>query len=350
MNRKVFLVMPFILLSLLIGTYNGLLRIGWALPVSKSMLQHGAIMVGSFLGTLILLERIVVFKKGWLYLFPIINGISILFFVTGQFTAGMIALLMGAAVTAAVYIYLYYLHRELFLLVMLIGAISLIGGYIMLLHSNLYPAAVPYWIGFVLLTVSGERLELTKFLPVSRLKNNLLLINVILFLAGLFISFHGIGHYLTGISMILFAAWMLKYDIAFKSVKLAGIHRYIALNLIAGYGWLFISGLLLFFSPDLKYIYDATLHTFFLGYAFSMILGHGPIILPGVAGVSNKPYHPALYLWGAMLQVSLILRITADFFESISFREFAGLFNVIAIIGFFANVLILMKRMQHKKA
>jgi hypothetical protein len=343
MNRRIFLVMPFVFLSLVIGTYNGLIRIGWDLPINKSLAQHGAIMVGSFLGSLILLERVVIFRKGWLYVFPVASGLSILLFLTGKFLPGMDLLIMGDVALACIYIYLYYKHRELFLLIMLTGAICLLGGYLMLIHSRLYPASVPFWFAFILFTIIGERLELTKFLPESRLKFYILFFSVLLFFAGLFLSYHGSGHLFAGLSMIILSLWLTRFDIAFKSVKIKGIHRYIALNLIAGYIWLLISGTLLIISADMKYMYDATLHSFFLGFTFSMIIAHGPIIIPAIAGVARKPFHPVLYLWGMIMQISLIIRILADLAGSVQFRELAGMFNVIAVIGFFINVLVLMK-------
>jgi len=93
----------------------------------------------------------------------------------------------------------------------------------------------------------------------------------------------------------------------------------------------------------MKFIYDAILHAFFLGFTFSMILAHGPIILPGVAGIARKPFHPVLYMWGVILQVSLAARVIGDFYENLNTREISGLVNMIAILGFFLNVLILMK-------
>lgn len=59
-------------------------RIGWyqiALPEITG--EHGAVITGSFLGTLIILERTVTQKKKWLYHLPALSGISIFFFLAG---------------------------------------------------------------------------------------------------------------------------------------------------------------------------------------------------------------------------------------------------------------------------
>ena len=171
----------------------------------------------------------------------------------------------------------------------------------------------------------------------------MLIICIIIFFIGLVFNYHGSGHILTGLSMILISFWLFRYDIAFKSLKMTGLHRYIAVNLISGYSWLLLSGLLLMVTPTLKYIYDATIHAFFLGFTFLMIFAHGPIILPGIAKINIKPYHPFLYFWGAVLQISLLIRLLTDFAEITGLREIAGLLNMISIIGFFLNVLYLMK-------
>jgi hypothetical protein len=57
--------------------------------------------------------------------------------------------------------------------------------------------------------------------------------------------------------------------------------------------------------------YIPAIHTFFLGFVFSMIFAHGPIILPGVLGISIKPYHPLLYVWLFFLHASWTIRLVS---------------------------------------
>jgi hypothetical protein len=83
MNKAV-APLPFIVLSLLVAIWGGWMRIGWALPVSQAAAHHGAIMVGSFLATLIFLERAVTFKSKWVLLLPMLNGMSIIAFTAHQ--------------------------------------------------------------------------------------------------------------------------------------------------------------------------------------------------------------------------------------------------------------------------
>ncbi len=74
-------VLPLVALALLTATTAGWLRLGLAIPVSVNAGEHGAMMVGSFLGTLISLERAVVIKKRWAYLAPLLAGVSTFFFL-----------------------------------------------------------------------------------------------------------------------------------------------------------------------------------------------------------------------------------------------------------------------------
>lgn len=220
----------------------------------------------------------------------------------------------------------------------------------MLINSHFYPASVSFWFGFILLVVSGERLELTKFLPAGKNRTLIILIGIVFYFTGLFFNYHGSGHILTGTSMIIFSAWFFAYDIAFKSLKQPGLHRYIAVNLVAAYCWLLVSGILLLFTPGFKFIYDATIHAFFLGFTFSMIFAHGPIILPGIAGSRKKPFHISLYGWTLLLHVSIIIRLSGDFLSIPLIRALAGIFNMIAITGFFIHLLIMMRPYRFKPA
>ncbi len=347
MNNKVFFIVPFILLALVIGVYNGLIRIGWMFPVNVAVAQHGVIMVGSFLCSVILLERIVNFRRTWLYIFPLVNSVSVLFFLEGKFVIGMQLLFIGGIALAGLFVFLYSVHRELFILIMLIGTISLLAGYLMLMNSRFYPASVSFWFAFILLLVTGERMELTKFLPLSKQATLILLICISLFFIGLVFNFHGSGHILTGISMIIMSLWMTRYDVAIKSFRMSGLHRYLASNLLAGFAWLLVTGTLLLLKPSAVYIYDATIHAFFLGFTFSIIFAHGPVIYPGIAGIAKKAFHVSLYFWCLLLHLSLLIRLLADFDVLFQLREISGMLNMIAIFGFFVHLFMLMRISNH---
>lgn len=338
-----FFILPFVLLSLILGIYSGWLRMGWNFPMTQAMGQHGLIMVGSFLGTLILIERIVVFKKLWLYALPLINALSLPAFILQREGLALVFLLIGSTGLMAVYLMTYRKYREKYILIMMIGGGLLITGFGMLLINNRYQQAVPYWIGFLLLTILGERIDLAKFLPRNKVKEPLIWIFITLFIVGLFTPYYQAGHFLTGTGIILISYWLMKYDIVNKSMKSHGIHQYIGLTLFSGYIWLFSSGLLILLNLDLVYFYDAVLHSFFLGFVFLMIFAHAPIIFPGVVGISITPFHKSLYLWMILLNGSLLSRIASDLFFLNHIRQISGLLNGMILIGFFINLVFVIR-------
>ncbi|HEX8038872.1 MAG TPA: hypothetical protein VF490_06960, partial [Chryseosolibacter sp.] len=97
--------------------------------------------------------------------------------------------------------------------------------------------------------------------------------------------------------------------------------------------------------------YDVLVHTFFLGFVFSMIFAHGPIILPGVLGIAEKPYHRILYLWLFLLHLSWITRIASDILLEFQLRMISALITALTIPAYFASIAILTitRHRQHAK-
>src|SRR5690606_38922082 len=172
-------------------------------------------------------------------------------------------------------------------------------------------AALPWWMGFLLFTIVGERLELSKFLPVSSRARAILFAFMALVVAGLIVPFHEYGSYIAGVGMAGIAVWLMRFDMVGISIRKEGLTRFIGYALMSGYCALMLEGVFLLSLPDVPFAYDIIVHTFFLGFVFSMIFAHGPIILPGVLGVAVKPYHPLLYLPLVLLVSSVVLRILA---------------------------------------
>ena len=82
--------------------------------------------------------------------------------------------------------------------------------------------------------------------------------------------------------------------------------------------------------------YDAMIHAVMLGFVFSMIFGHAPIIFPAVLGI-GVAYRPAFYAHVALLHVSLLFRVAGDLAPWPAARAWGGLLNGIAIVVFLAN-------------
>lgn len=341
MNKKIFLVLPFVLISMVLGILSGLLRMGWTIPMGPEAGEHGAVMVGSFLGTLICLERIVALKKKWMYVIPIISGFSLVFFLLGNPQMAFILLTIGSIGLIYIYIDLIARFKEYYFYIMMIGAMGWAVGNIIMIVKPFYPLSAPWWIVFILLTVFGERLELSKFLPQSRQKTNLMILSISLYMIGMIIPYHSMGRFVTGAGLVLMALWLFKYDIARKSSKSQGIHRFTGTLLLAGYFWLLVCGVLMIIEVNTPFHYDAMLHAFFLGFTFSMIFAHAPIIFPGVAGLNIRPFHNSLLIWGIILQITIALRIISGLMMLVELRKISGMLNAVIILVFFVNLVLL---------
>jgi hypothetical protein len=307
--RALFAVFAFV--NLVIGVLAGFGRLGLSFPLSYAVVNHGAVMVGGFLGTLVTLEKVIPLKKKALLIFPAMSGLSILPFINGNFVVG--ASLVLAASAGLMITYLIYVSRQraLYLYIMLGGAVCWLVGNSLLLHGRFFPAAFPWWMGFLLLTIVGERLELSKFLPVSNQIRAVLLVFLGLVVAGLIIPFHRYGSYVAGVGMMGAAVWLMRFDMVGVSLRKSGLTRFIGYALMCGYCALMLEGVFLLALPDVPFAYDIIVHTFFLGFVFSMIFAHGPIILPGVLGLSVKPYHAFFYVPLVLLVASVLIRIVA---------------------------------------
>ncbi len=342
---------PFMLaavLNLIAGIWAGLIRLGWDLPVTPIAVHHGAIMVGGFLATLIALEKAIPLKRNIALVVPVISALSLLMTVPGYYHTGLFFLIAGSVGLFIIHAYYLYLHpRDLSIVLMLLGAGCLIVGSAMLTRTQFYPASFPWWMGFLLFTITAERIELSKFLPVSANAKYLLLSFLVLFLLGLLIPFHGMGKYLSASSMIGIAVWMLKHDVMRIGLKKKGLTRFSSISLLIANGWLMVNGILLVFMPDTAYSYDILVHSFFIGYTFAMIFAHGPIILPGVLGITSKPFHPVLYGWLFLVQGSLLMRLIADSFFNIGWRKLSGILSGSGILLYFITLVVLVIREQH---
>jgi hypothetical protein len=171
--------------------------------------------------------------------------------------------------------------------------------------------AVPWWLAFLVLTIAGERLELTRFLPTPAIRATAVLRHrrPASSPAPRSAGDEDAGLALFSAGLLALAAWLLRYDIARRKCA-PGPHRFIALCLLARLRLAGLAGLLGLmggFLPGHPWR-DATLHAVGLGFVFSMIFGHAPIIFPAVVRV-KIPYHPFFYLPLLVLHASLALRI-----------------------------------------
>jgi hypothetical protein len=222
-----------------------------------------------------------------------------------------------------------------------VGALAWLVGNSLWLSGWPIFRVVGWWAGFLVLTIAGERLELSRFLPTSRTGRTVFVGGAGLFAAGLVLalSVFGSGARLSGLGLLVLTFWLLRFDIARRSLQKAGLARFVAVSLLSGYLWLGVAGLLglrfggLAAGPH----YDAWLHAIFLGFVFAMIFGHAPIIFPAVLGVP-VPFRPAFYSHLALLHLSLVLRVVGDVAAWWPGRLWGGLLNAVAVLLFLGNM------------
>jgi len=358
-------------LSLLAAIDAGLFRIGWPffLPQAELPLAHGPLMVCGFLGTLIGLEKAVALQKWWAYLEVMATAVGGIGLVAATHaTLPRVLFFLGSLGLALVSATFFWRHRTDANACVLAGAVLWSFGCVLFLLGWPIFAVAPAWMGFLLLTIAGERLELNRLLRPSRSSRAAFFLAVGLALAA--IALAGIGFTragevvlfdegarysspvfdpavrLFGFSCAAIGLWLLSNDMARIAWRKPGLSRFMAVSLLAGYAWLTLSGTLsmLLGAVVAGDAYDAVLHSFFLGFVFSMIFAHGPVILPAILSRALE-FHPVFYVPLALLHAGLVLRISGDFTDHSGARPWGGLLNAVAIVTF---LLIAVLRMAQR--
>jgi hypothetical protein len=147
------------LLALLTALWGGLARLGWALPLLHPPLlpAHGPLMVCGFLGTLIGVERAVALGAFWPYMAPLLTAAGAIALLAGLPAPPLMTL--GSLGLVAVFAVIVHRQRALATVTMALGALLwLVGNSLWLLGWPL-AQVVPWWSGFLVLTIAGERLE-----------------------------------------------------------------------------------------------------------------------------------------------------------------------------------------------
>jgi hypothetical protein len=332
------------LFALLAAMWGGLLRMGWRIPLlAGASNYHGPLMVSGFLGTLIGLERAVALKRLWAYLGPAATGAGALALAFDlQGSTGPLLMTLGSACLVLVFAAIVRSQPALFTVTLGLGAVCWLVGNLLWLANRPIFMLVFWWAGFLVLTIWGERLELARMRRPPRAALVLYALATLVVLAGLALSVsrYALGARVTGLGFVALAAWLARYDVAWRTVRMQGLTRYIALCLLSGYFWLAAGGILTAAYAGIPAgpLYDAMLHCVFLGFVFSMIFGHAPTIFPAVTGLP-VPYRRSFYAHLGLLHFSLALRLAGDLGGWASVRQWGGLLNVAAILLFLAATL-----------
>lgn len=330
------------IVAMLAGLWGGLARLGWPLPHGSSLAAlHGPLMISGLFGTVISLERAVALDRGWSYAAPAFSGLGTLALLAGAPEAvGAGAYTIAAAVLAGGSLLITMQQPAVFTGALLFGALAWLAGNILWLTGQPVPDLVGWWLAFLILTIAGERLELSRLRPQRRGSEALFLFAIGLLVAG---AQNGLttenGAILFGIALLVTTLWLLRHDIALINVRRAGQTRFMAACMLAGYAWLGFSGVsLIRFPPGESSLgYDIALHAVLIGFVLSMVFGHALIILPAVARV-RLLYAPLLYAPLLLLHASVALRAGAGIAGWEAARMASGILTLLAVVGFVASL------------
>jgi hypothetical protein len=340
--RKQFLpFLAFSLLALTFALWAGLLRLGWNLPSlgGKLSANHGPVMVSGFLGALIVLERVVVLKFRWMYASPILAALGWIatLFLPGNLL-GPALLTLSSAVAVAILVVMVKREPAIHTATMLIGTVTWFAANLAWLLGEPIFRVVYGWQAYLILTIMGERLELSRILKISRLNHILFVVFAAMLIMGVVWTRvdDQVGVRIMGSGMLALALWSLPNDISWRNLRhKMPVTRYIAVCLSAGLVWLGIGGVLyLVLGVQVAGpFYDALLHSIFVGFVISMIFGHAIIIFPAILGTPIY-FQRAFYIHLVLLHLSLVLRILGDLTFWNQGRMWGGMLNEIAILLF----------------
>lgn len=326
--------------ALIGGLWGALARL--ALPVAAPetlIASHGLLMTMGFLGTVISLERAVALGRPGAYAAPVLaaaGGVaSIVGLPIGLWLFGIAGLAFAA--TCA---YMWRLRTDLAVGTMALGGLAWAGASIGLALGTPAAQAVPLLAAFLVLTVTGERVGLSRLLHPPAWSRLAFVIACAFLAVGAAMALVAplpAATRLAGAGLVALAGWLGLWDFAWRSVRRSGVTRYMAVALIAGYFWLAAGGIvwLLYPTSPTIFAYDALIHTVFVGFVLSMIFAHELMIVPAILGI-DLPFTRAFYVPLVLLHLSLAARIGGDIARDATTWQRAATTNVIAVLLFAA--------------
>ena len=349
--------------AMVLGTSAGLWRLGaWPGTGTSAWLTHaaathGGLMVCGFFGALIGLERAVALQAAsrsapaWQrvlpWLTPLAAGAGSLLALTGAPTAAHWAWLLASLALLATTLAIWRRQPEAFMAVLVLGAAAWAAGQVQALVGQGLGSVVAGWIAFLVLTVAGERLELSRLAPRSRRAGaafGLLVAGLLLALLAIVAGAEW-GSNVMGATLLALAGWLWRHDLARRTLRQRGLPRFVAVSLLAGYLWLAVSGALMAQGGLVPGgpAWDATLHALLLGFVFSMVFGHAPLVLPAVLRI-HLPWGSRFYAPLALLHAAVALRVGGGLSGAAWLRQAGAWLAALALAAFVATVLLSVSR------
>ncbi|WP_185731972.1 hypothetical protein [Actinomyces bowdenii] len=330
---------------LLAGLDASLLRLGLPAPVPGAELAalHGPLMLVGFLGTVISLERAVAARASWAYLAPFSSAAGCLLLLVGAPAPLGRGLLVAAALAlCATYLRIHRRAPAPAVDIQAMGALALLLGDLLWLMGAPIETAVALWLLLPTLTIIGERLELARVAFLDPVVEEAVRALCAAALLGCCLMVVEPGaRLLTGPALLGLAVIMVSYDVARRTIRARGAVRFMAASMLAGYAWLAVAGLtwsLGGWQALSAGAYEIIIHALAVGYAFSMILAHAPVIIPAVVH-RGLPYHPAMWLPCLLIHLGMVVRVAGLAHRMPAAWQLGGVLGAVAIILFMALTL-----------
>lgn len=257
------------------------------------------------------------------------------------------AFVVSAMVLIAVNTLMWRLQPSPHVGTMFTGSVMLVAGAVLWAAAAPLAECVPFWSAFLVLTIAGERLELSRAVSSSRWVRASFLGPVLLVLAGPWLGLFAVdlAVRVEGAGQLLLAAWLFEFDVARRSVRSRDMFRFVGVTLLGGYLWLAVAGVIALVAGASAggSIHDAMLHSLMVGFVMSMVFGHAPIVIRGILGAVH-PYSRLHYLPVLLLQASLALRVSGDVAAAPSAARLGALLNAVALLAFLVNTVLTFTR------
>ncbi|MGO1227775.1 multicopper oxidase domain-containing protein [Brachybacterium sp. AOP42-C2-15] len=332
-------------LALMAGLDAALLLLGLPAPITTDRLPvvHGMLLVLGFVGTLIALERATALARWYGFLAPALLGLGAIALVADPvpLMVGKVLLVLGTAAFTLVYVPLWRRQHDEAVLTELLAAGLACGGAIRWAGGADFDEVLPWLIGFVVLTIAAERVELARITLGARAGSRVLVHAASLVAALLIgVAWPVAGAVLLGAGLLALTLWLIQHDVARHTIRTRGATRFMAAAILCGYGWLMIAAVVLLLGGTPQgAAYDAVAHAVFLGYTISMIMAHATTILPAVLRI-DLPYRSAFWVPLGLLQLSLVVRLgLGDALGWGPAWQLGGVLGVLALLVFVATAL-----------
>ncbi|PYF99373.1 hypothetical protein SAMN05216184_10783 [Georgenia satyanarayanai] len=337
--------LPFLLLGglgLLAGLDAALALLGLPHVLVGARLAdvHGPLMVLGFVGTVIGLERSVALGRAWGYVAPALNGLGVLATVSVlPDTVGAGLIVAGQLGGLLVYRPLFARQPAVAVAVQTLGQLMAVAAAALWLGGVPVPGLMPWLVGYLVLTILGERLELARLGALSpRDATTAQGIAVAVLLAAVVsLLAPDAGFTLLGAALLAAALWLAVKDVARHTVRSTGLPRFIAVCLLAGYVWLGVAGAVWFLGGQVEgRAYDAAAHALFLGFVISMVMAHAPVIMPAVLR-RPLPYRRAFLVPAGLLHITLAFRLAVGDARDLEWAvQAGGVGNIVSVLLFVA--------------